>query len=98
MDRECEDTDEGGHLLSHPDEIQNRNQGVYGSSATMASSSETIVFDTKLMKTSTLTEELAATWCGRGSLLDSGRLRRAHSWSGGPPGEVPSEIRILRER
>lgn len=98
MDRDSEDTDEGAHLLRNPDEIRSGNRGMPGNSEAMASSSETIVFDTKLMKTSTLTEELAATWGGRCSLPDSGRLRRAHSWSAGPPHDVPSEIRILRER
>ncbi|KAJ8733922.1 hypothetical protein PYW07_014473 [Mythimna separata] len=52
----------------------------------------------KLMKTSTHTEELAATWGGRRSLPDQGRLRRVHSWSGGPPDDISSEIIILRER
>lgn len=56
-----------------------------------------IVFDSKMMKTSTQTGDLAATWGGRRSLPDSGR-RRTRSWSGGPPDDVSSEIRILRER
>ncbi|CAH2068835.1 unnamed protein product, partial [Iphiclides podalirius] len=68
----------------------------YGNSA--MTSCETIVFDSKLVKTSTHAEELAATWGGRCSLPDSGRMRRAHSWSGGPPEDGTSEIRILRER
>ncbi|CAG9575981.1 unnamed protein product [Danaus chrysippus] len=95
MDRLCEDIEQNYHL--GPNESQTV---VYGhrNVDTMASSSETIVFDGKMMKTSTHTEELAATWGGRYSRPDSGRLRRAHSWSGGPPEDVPSEIRILRER
>ncbi|XP_041974189.1 MFS-type transporter SLC18B1-like [Aricia agestis] len=60
------------------------------------SSTESIVFDSKMMKTST--QEFAATWGGRSSLPDSGRLRRAHSWSGIQPEDSPSEVRILRER
>lgn len=59
---------------------------------------ETIVFDSKMMKTSTQSGDLAATWGGRRSLPDSGRLRRTRSWSAGPPDDVSSEIRILRER
>ncbi|XP_060810383.1 MFS-type transporter SLC18B1-like [Amyelois transitella] len=51
-----------------------------------------------MMKTSTQADDLAATWGGRRSLPDSGRLRRVHSWSGGPPDDGGSEIRILRER
>lgn len=61
-------------------------------------SNETIVFDGKLMKTSTQAEELAATWGGRCIVPDSGRLRRVHSWSGEPPDDAGSKIRILRER
>lgn len=100
---DSEDTDETACLLNSPDE-QNTVQRVYGTGrdqAVRASSSDTIVFDSKLMKTSTHAEELAATWGGRGSLPDSGtsgRLRRARSWSGGPPEDGNSEIRILRER
>ncbi|KAJ2943804.1 hypothetical protein O0L34_g8124 [Tuta absoluta] len=61
---------------------------------------DTIVFDSKIVKTSTQDGDLAATWCGRRSPPDSlhGRLRRTHSWSGGHPDDVNSEIRILRER
>ncbi|XP_045761273.1 MFS-type transporter SLC18B1-like [Maniola jurtina] len=95
-----EDADENSRLLNSPDE-RNRVPRVYGNSGAMASSSESIVFDSKLMKTSTHSDELAATWGGRGSLPDSGasgRLRRARSWSGGPPDDGASEIRILRER
>ncbi|CAF4780229.1 unnamed protein product [Pieris macdunnoughi] len=61
-------------------------------------SNDSIVFDEKLMKTSTHAEELAATWGGRCSLPDSSRLRRVHSWSGKPPDDSASKIRILRER
>lgn len=70
-----------------------------GSVSNRVPSYDTIVFDTKMMKTSTQ-EEFAATWGGRRGLLDSGngRLRRVHSWSGLPPDDVSSEIRILRER
>lgn len=59
---------------------------------------ETIVFDSKMMKTSTQSGDLAATWGGRRSLPDSGRLRRTRSWSAVPNDDVSSEIRILRER
>ncbi|XP_049888020.1 MFS-type transporter SLC18B1-like [Pectinophora gossypiella] len=64
------------------------------------SSFDTIVFDGRIVKTSTVARDLAATWCGRRSPPDSGhgRLRRTHSWSGGHPDDVSSEIRILRER
>lgn len=70
-----------------------------GSDCNRVLSYDTIVFDTKMMKTSTQ-EEFAATWGGRRGMLDSGngRLRRAQSWSGLPPDDVSSEIRILRER
>ncbi|CAH2099739.1 unnamed protein product [Euphydryas editha] len=95
MDRDGEDTDESAHLLRSSDVICTKSEGNLNEA--MASSSETIVFDSKMIKTST-TDELAATWGGRCSLPDSGRLRRIHSWSGGPPHDVPSEIRILRER
>lgn len=57
----------------------------------------TIVFDTKMMKTSTIVG-LTATWGGRRPQLDAGLLRRARSWSGGIQDDVSSEIRILRER
>ncbi|KPI93454.1 MFS-type transporter C6orf192-like [Papilio xuthus] len=76
-----------------PSEVRTRND-----SREMTSSIETIVFDSNLMKTSTQAEDLAATWGGRCSLPDSGRMRRAHSWSGGPADDSTSEIRILRER
>lgn len=70
-----------------------------GGDPNRVSSYDTIVFNTKIMKTSTQ-EEFAATWGGRRGLLDSGngRLRRVQSWSGLPPDDVSSEIRILRER
>lgn len=70
-----------------------------GSDSNRVPSYDTIVFDTKMIKTSTQ-EEFAATWGGRRGLLDSGngRLRRVQSWSGLPPDDVSSEIRILRER
>ncbi|CAH0406057.1 unnamed protein product [Chilo suppressalis] len=56
------------------------------------------VFDSRMVKSSTQIGELAATWGGRASLPDSRRLRRVHSWSGLPPDDASSEIRILRER
>ncbi|XP_026484809.1 MFS-type transporter SLC18B1-like [Vanessa tameamea] len=98
MERDSEDTEESANLIDNSDDIRNKTVG--NCNKVMASSSETIVFDSKMMKTSTHTEELAATWGGRCSLPDSGRLRRTHSWSGGPPHDdgQPSEIRILRER
>lgn len=70
-----------------------------GSGSNRVPSYDTIVFDTKMIKSSTQ-EEFAATWGGRRSFLDSGngRLRRVQSWSGLPPDDVSSEIRILRER
>ncbi|CAG4923954.1 unnamed protein product [Colias eurytheme] len=92
MDRDNEDSDDCAQCI--PDDSRPR----FTIGENMASSSDTIVFDTKLMKTSTQAEELAATWGGRCSLPDSSRLRRAHSWSGGPPDDVASKIRILRER
>ncbi|XP_013148507.1 PREDICTED: MFS-type transporter SLC18B1-like [Papilio polytes] len=84
-----------------PSEVRTRNGSVesnVNSAVEMTSSIETIVFDSNLMKTSTHAEDLAATWGGRCSLPDSGRMRRAHSWSGGPADDSTSEIRILRER
>ncbi|XP_072935829.1 MFS-type transporter SLC18B1-like [Epargyreus clarus] len=95
MSKEGADSDENTPLRG-----ANQNERTSDTSAVdgMVSSTETIVFDSKLMKTSTHAEELAATWGGRCSLPDSGRLRRVHSWSGGPPDDVTSEIRILRER
>ncbi|XP_039745172.1 MFS-type transporter SLC18B1-like [Pararge aegeria] len=98
MDRDSEDTDENARLLNSSDE---RNRSYGNSREAIVSSSETIVFDSNMMKTSTHTEELAATWGGRVSLPDSGtsgRLRRARSWSGDPPDDTASEVRILRER
>lgn len=70
-----------------------------GSDYNRVPSYDTIVYDTKMMKSSTQ-EDFAATWGGRRGLLDSGngRMRRAQSWSGLPPDDVSSEIRILRER
>lgn len=61
------------------------------------SSEGTVCFDVNLIKTST-TGDFTATWGGRRSQPESGRLRRTRSWSGGPPDDVSSEIRILRER
>ncbi|XP_052737167.1 MFS-type transporter SLC18B1-like [Bicyclus anynana] len=98
MDRDSDDTEENVRLINNLD--NSRVQSIYGNRG-MASSCDTIVFDSHLMKTSTQTEELAATWGGRGSLPESGtsgRLRRTRSWSGGPPDDVASEVRILRER
>ncbi|CAK1599987.1 unnamed protein product [Parnassius mnemosyne] len=100
----CDDNDKSLKLLpeSNPGEVRTSVDDNNSNSAgdAMTSSIETIVFDSKLMKTSTHAEELAATWGGRCSLPDSGRLRRAraHSWSGGSPEDGTSEIRILRER
>lgn len=96
MDRDGENKDESTHLLRSSDGICSKSEGNLNEA--MASSSDTIVFDSKMIKTSTVTGELAATWGGRCSLPESGRLRRIHSWSGGPPHDHPSEIRILRER
>lgn len=103
MDRD--ETDEARLLDTHPDEVRTSGGESSDSNSVTgtcgrASSFDTIVFDNKMMKTSTQAEDLAATWGGRRSLPDSGngRLRRVHSWSGGPPDDVSSEIRILRER
>lgn len=100
MDRECDDADDNTQLLSETD--RERTTSEYSNLFSVAAgtgSQDTIVFDSKLMKTSTHTEELAATWGGRRrSLPDTGRLRRVHSWSGGPPDDISSEIIILRER
>lgn len=99
MDRECDDADENTQLLSETDrERTTSDLNLNSVAACDTSSQDTIVFDSKMMKTSTHTEDLAATWGGRRSLPDSGRLRRVHSWSGGPPDDISSEIRILRER
>lgn len=70
-----------------------------GSVSNRVPSYDTIVFDTKMVKTSTQ-EKFAATWDGKRDFLDSGngRRRRVQSWSGLPPDDVSSEIRILRER
>lgn len=94
-----DNSDKGANLQPGPNPAVSRTSvsSNCGNSA-MTSSIETIVFDSKLMKTSTHAEDLAATWGGRCSLPDSGRLRRAHSWSGGLPEDGTSEIRILRER
>lgn len=83
---------------TNPDEVRTRSGS--SDSDDDVPSFETIVFDSKMVKTSTQIDELAATWGGRRSPPDSGngRLRRARSWSGGPPDDVSSEIRILRER
>ncbi|KAG7304378.1 hypothetical protein JYU34_011318 [Plutella xylostella] len=91
------DADENTRLLDDDDSGMFK-VGSSSESGSNVSSEDTIVFDTKMMKTSTLAEDLAATWGGRRSAPDSGRLRRAQSWSGGPPDDVSSEIRILRER
>lgn len=91
------DADENTRLLDD-DHSGMFKVGSSSESGSNVSSEDTIVFDTKMMKTSTLAEDLAATWGGRRSAPDSGRLRRAQSWSGGPPDDVSSEIRILRER
>lgn len=102
MDRDHE-TD-GARLLqdTHPDEVRTSGDSSDANSVTgeCGRSFDSIVFDNKMMKTSTQAEDLAATWGGRRSLPESsnGRLRRVHSWSGGPPDDVSSEIRILRER
>lgn len=99
MDRECDDADESTQLLSDSDRERTNSESELNSAAGCeAGSRETIVFNSKMMKTSTQTEDLAATWGGRRSLPESGRLRRVHSWSGGPPDDISSEIRILRER
>ncbi|XP_053601631.1 MFS-type transporter SLC18B1-like [Plodia interpunctella] len=88
-DKDCEESDEGSRLLDKKYERTSESSG---------DKSVDIVFDSRMMKTSTQAEDLAATWGGRRSIPDSGRLRRVHSWSGGPPDDGSSEIRILRER
>ncbi|KAM3966487.1 uncharacterized protein ACR2FA_012028 [Aphomia sociella] len=98
MDKECEDSDEKSPLLGDGTEwtcmiSDNSDDSNSGNKESMD-----LVFDSRMVKTSTQAEGLAATWGGRRSLMDSGGLRRAHSWSGGPPDDVSSEIRILRER
>lgn len=98
MDRECDDADDITQLLSETDRDRTTSDLNLNSVVRGADSQDSIVFDSKLMKTSTHTEELAATWGGRRSLPDTGRLRRVHSWSGGPPDDISSEIIILRER
>lgn len=62
-----------------------------------SSSGETVTFDSKMVKTSTVVG-LTTTWGGRRSQPELGRMRRARSWSGGIQDDVSSEIRILRER
>ncbi|XP_063834249.1 MFS-type transporter SLC18B1-like [Ostrinia nubilalis] len=94
MDKD--DCDEYSKLLrnrTRGDSCRSRSNSVEG-----GRSFETIVFDCRMVKTSTQVDDLAATWGGRGSIPDSRRLRRAQSWSGIPPDDVSSEIRILRER
>ncbi|XP_012544555.1 MFS-type transporter SLC18B1 [Bombyx mori] len=59
---------------------------------------DTLVFDSRINKTSTHAGDLAETWGGGRSPPNSGRLRRTQSWSGDPNDDVSSEIRILRER
>lgn len=83
-------TSENTRLLLHERTVSDSNR---------VPSYDTVVFDTKMIKTSTQ-EEFAATWGGRRGFVDSGngRLRRVQSWSGLPPDDVSSEIRILRER
>lgn len=100
MDREREDTDENTPLLNQTDRERTNSDLITNCVVGGTSSLESIVFDSKMMKTSTQTDDLAATWGGPRSLGDSGsgRLRRVHSWSGGPPDNGSSEIRILRER
>ncbi|XP_047028533.1 MFS-type transporter SLC18B1-like [Helicoverpa zea] len=97
MDRECDEADDNTPLCEVNRERTSSDSNL-NSAARGTGSHETIVFDSKMMKTSTHTEDLAATWGGRRSLQDSGRLRRVHSWSGGPPDDISSEIIILRER
>ncbi|XP_075983718.1 uncharacterized protein LOC142981589 [Anticarsia gemmatalis] len=98
MDRECDETDENTQLLSETERERITSDLNANSVVGCTGSIETIVFDSKMMKTSTQVDELAATWSGHRSMPDSGRLRRVHSWSGGPPDDGSSEIRILRER
>jgi hypothetical protein len=57
-----------------------------------------VLFENRMVKTSTQVDDLAATWGGRGSIPDSRGLRRVQSWSGDPAGDANSEVRILRER
>lgn len=100
MDRDFDDAGENTNLLSDTDRERTTNDSNLNSVAVCGTedSHDTIVFHSKLMKTSTHTEDLAETWGGRRSLQDSGRLRRVHSWSGGPPDDISSEVVILRER
>ncbi|KAH9634184.1 hypothetical protein HF086_001386 [Spodoptera exigua] len=99
MDRECDDADENIQLLSDVDHERTTSDSNLNSVMVhRTASQDTIVFNSKMMKTSTLTDDMGATWGGRRSLPDSGRLRRVHSWSGGPPDDISSEIIILRER
>ncbi|XP_026763916.2 MFS-type transporter SLC18B1-like [Galleria mellonella] len=99
MDKDCEDTDEKTPLLgSGTQKTSCSSSDAFNDSNSNKTESFEIVFDSKMIKSSTRAEELAATWGGRRSLVDSGGLRRAHSWSGGPPDDISSEIRILRER
>ncbi|KAG6452681.1 hypothetical protein O3G_MSEX007737 [Manduca sexta] len=88
MDKKCE----SDPLISHLNRTSGEN------SAEVRGSLDTIEFDGKMAKSSTQAGDLAETWGGRRSLPDSGRLRRVQSWSGGPPDDMSSEIRILRER
>lgn len=91
---DSDDVDENTRLLYTRTRVRDDRH----SSSEERDSLETIVFDNKMMKTSTQSGDLAATWGGRRSLPDSRRLRRTRSWSAGPPDDLSSEIRILRER
>lgn len=97
MNKDSDSGDESKPLLSET--VQTRSGSTSDSEHVGRSESlDTIVFDSRIMKTSTQETNLAETWGGHRSLPDSGRLRRVHSWSGGPHDDVSSEVRILRER
>lgn len=99
-----DDSNDEVPLLEERKEDASEKKFKIGSSSTSdleRTSSDGIVFDPNLMKTSTAAGDLASTWGGRLSYPESstlGRRRRARSWSGGHPDDVSSEIRILRER
>ncbi|XP_059049174.1 MFS-type transporter SLC18B1-like [Achroia grisella] len=95
---ECDDADETTPLCAGTIRTSGLNSDSSDDCNSVRKESLDIVFDSRMMKTSTKAGDLAATWGGRRSLADSGGLRRAQSWSGGAPDDVSSEIRILRER
>ncbi|KAJ0181292.1 hypothetical protein K1T71_003377 [Dendrolimus kikuchii] len=96
MNRDSDDSDMR-KLLDVEDRTKSDSNSEHDSNS-RRSSLDTLVFHSKIRKTSTHVDELAGTWGGQRSLPESGRLRRVHSWSGGLPDNGSSEIRILRER